>query len=39
MMAMHGLNMLGEGKGTIISCIIDGNILYEINGTLMQQDA
>jgi hypothetical protein len=27
MMAVSGRNMLREGKGTIISCIIDGNIL------------
>jgi hypothetical protein len=26
-------------KGAIISSIVDGNILYEINDTLMQEDA
>jgi hypothetical protein len=34
MMAVYSRNMLWEGKGTVISCIIDGNILYEINETL-----
>jgi hypothetical protein len=29
-MATYGWNMLWEGTGTIISCIVDGNILYEI---------
>jgi hypothetical protein len=32
-------SMLGEGKGTIIICIVDGKILYEINNILMQQVA
>jgi hypothetical protein len=27
MMAVYGRNMSREGKGTIISCIVDGNIL------------
>jgi hypothetical protein len=31
MMAVYGRNMLWEGKGTILSCIVDRNILYEIN--------
>jgi hypothetical protein len=31
MMDMYGRDMLREEKGTIINCIIDENILYEIN--------
>jgi hypothetical protein len=35
MMAVVGRNMLREGKGTILSCTVDGNILYEINDISM----
>jgi hypothetical protein len=31
--------MLREEEGTIISCIVDGNILYEIKDILMEQVA
>jgi hypothetical protein len=34
MMTMYGWNMLWEGRGAIITCIVDGNILYEINDYL-----
>jgi hypothetical protein len=39
LMAVYGRDMLWEGKGTIKSCIADGNVLYKTNGILMQQDA
>jgi hypothetical protein len=38
-MAVYSQNMLWEGKVTIINGILDGNIMYEINDILMQQDA
>jgi hypothetical protein len=32
-MAVYGRNILREGKGIIISCIVDGNTLYELNNS------